>query len=246
MNAKHTNSRAAQRRGSTPHGVGSVFARAVGLGVGRFARAKALYRRSHSAFTNRTSMTQTRQILIVDDDTDLRQALGEQLALHPEFEVAEATDVAAARQAIAERAARHRHHGRRPARHGRARGGQALARGRLQAADHHADRPRFRRRHGDRPRRRAPTTTSSSRSASPCCWRASACRCASTRPARRPNSRSAATRSGRRPRHLVDAKGAKLRLTEKEAAILRFLHRAERQACRARRCCATSGATTPT
>ena len=46
-------------------------------------------------------MTQTRQILIVDDDTDLRQALGEQLALHPEFEVAEAADAAAARQATA-------------------------------------------------------------------------------------------------------------------------------------------------
>ena len=31
-------------------------------------------------------------------------------------------------------------------------------------------------------------------------------------------------------KNLVDAKGAKLRLTEKEAAILRFLHRAQRQA----------------
>ena len=31
-------------------------------------------------------------------------------------------------------------------------------------------------------------------------------------------------------KHLVDAKGVKLRLTEKEAAILRFLHRAQRQA----------------
>jgi DNA-binding response OmpR family regulator len=45
-------------------------------------------------------MTQTRQILIVDDDTDLRQALGEQLALHPEFAVAQAPNVAAARQAM--------------------------------------------------------------------------------------------------------------------------------------------------
>ena len=39
-------------------------------------------------------MTQTRQILIVDDDQDLRQALGEQLALHPEFAVAQAPNVA--------------------------------------------------------------------------------------------------------------------------------------------------------
>ena len=46
-------------------------------------------------------MTQTRQILIVDDDNDLRQALGEQLALHPEFAVAQAPNAAAAREAIA-------------------------------------------------------------------------------------------------------------------------------------------------
>jgi DNA-binding response OmpR family regulator len=45
-------------------------------------------------------MTQTRQILIVDDDNDLRQALGEQLALHPEFAVAQAPNVASARQAM--------------------------------------------------------------------------------------------------------------------------------------------------
>jgi DNA-binding response OmpR family regulator len=32
-------------------------------------------------------MTQPRRILIVDDDADLRSALAEQLALHPEFEV---------------------------------------------------------------------------------------------------------------------------------------------------------------
>ncbi|HXZ14419.1 MAG TPA: response regulator transcription factor, partial [Roseiarcus sp.] len=35
-------------------------------------------------------MTQPRRILIVDDDADLRSALLEQLALHPEFEVATA------------------------------------------------------------------------------------------------------------------------------------------------------------
>jgi DNA-binding response OmpR family regulator len=32
-------------------------------------------------------MTQTRRLLIVDDDADLRHALVEQLTLHPEFEV---------------------------------------------------------------------------------------------------------------------------------------------------------------
>ena len=32
-------------------------------------------------------MSQTRRLLIVDDDADLRQALVEQLALHPEFQV---------------------------------------------------------------------------------------------------------------------------------------------------------------
>ncbi|MBV8472808.1 MAG: response regulator transcription factor [Hyphomicrobiales bacterium] len=45
-------------------------------------------------------MAQTRQILIVDDDADLRQALTEQLALHVEFRVSEAADVASARAAV--------------------------------------------------------------------------------------------------------------------------------------------------
>ena len=49
-------------------------------------------------------MTQTRQILVVDDDSELRQALCEQLALHAEFVVAQAASVAAARRAIAEAA----------------------------------------------------------------------------------------------------------------------------------------------
>jgi DNA-binding response OmpR family regulator len=40
-------------------------------------------------------MTQARRILIVDDDVDLRNALVEQLALHPEFQV-EAADTAQA------------------------------------------------------------------------------------------------------------------------------------------------------
>src|SRR5277367_6795217 len=45
-------------------------------------------------------MSQTRRILIVDDDSDLRMALSEQLSLHPEFLVAEAGDVAGAREAV--------------------------------------------------------------------------------------------------------------------------------------------------
>jgi DNA-binding response OmpR family regulator len=44
-------------------------------------------------------MTQTRRILIVDDDADLRNALVEQLALHPEFEV-ETVDTAEGALAI--------------------------------------------------------------------------------------------------------------------------------------------------
>ena len=47
-------------------------------------------------------MTQTRQILVVDDDTDLREVLCEQLALHAEFAVAEAPDAETARQHIRE------------------------------------------------------------------------------------------------------------------------------------------------
>ena len=46
-------------------------------------------------------MTQRRRILIVDDDADLRQALCDQLALHEEFIVSEAGDAASAREAIA-------------------------------------------------------------------------------------------------------------------------------------------------
>jgi len=47
-------------------------------------------------------MSQKRRILIVDDDSDLRMALGEQLSLHPEFVVSEAADVAGARVSVTE------------------------------------------------------------------------------------------------------------------------------------------------
>lgn len=46
-------------------------------------------------------MTQTRRLLIVDDDADLRQALQEQLALHTEFEVETAETGEAAIQSVA-------------------------------------------------------------------------------------------------------------------------------------------------
>ena len=48
-------------------------------------------------------MNQARRILIVDDDTDLRYALVEQLDLHPEFEVEAVETAEAAIQAVAER-----------------------------------------------------------------------------------------------------------------------------------------------
>src|ERR1700760_725921 len=41
-------------------------------------------------------MSQTRRLLIVDDDADLRNALVEQLALHPEFQVQAVETVATA------------------------------------------------------------------------------------------------------------------------------------------------------
>jgi DNA-binding response OmpR family regulator len=47
-------------------------------------------------------MSQKRRILIVDDDSDLRMALAEQLGLHPEFSVSEAGDVATARASVAD------------------------------------------------------------------------------------------------------------------------------------------------
>jgi DNA-binding response OmpR family regulator len=46
-------------------------------------------------------MSQTRHILVVDDDKDLREALCEQLALHPEFEVAQVDSARRAMDAVA-------------------------------------------------------------------------------------------------------------------------------------------------
>ena len=76
----------------------------------------------------------SRTILIVDDDDDLRGTLVEQLSLYEEFEVLEeataAKGVAAARAGLVDLL----DHGCRPSRHGRPRGGEAAAQGRLQGA----------------------------------------------------------------------------------------------------------------
>jgi len=45
-------------------------------------------------------MSQTRRILVVDDDKDLREALCEQLALHPEFDVEQVDSARSALEAI--------------------------------------------------------------------------------------------------------------------------------------------------
>ena len=47
-------------------------------------------------------MTQTRRLLIVDDDADLRHALTEQLSLHPEFDVETAETAEAALKSVAQ------------------------------------------------------------------------------------------------------------------------------------------------
>ena len=49
-------------------------------------------------------MTQSRRLLIVDDDADLRHVLTEQLALHPEFEVDTAETAEAALESVAQSA----------------------------------------------------------------------------------------------------------------------------------------------
>ena len=85
-------------------------------------------------------MANARKILIVDDDTDLRDTLVEQLSLHDEFE-ASAVDTGAKGASAAKANA--------PdlvlmdvglAGHRRARSGAHPAQGWLQGADHHADR----------------------------------------------------------------------------------------------------------
>ena len=174
-------------------------------------------------------MPQTRRILIVDDDSDLRQALGEQLSLHPEFEVAEASDAAAARLATASAqpdivimdVGLPDMDGREAVRHLRADG---FKRPIIMLTAHDSD---------------ADTVMGLESGANDYVSKPFrfAVLLARIRLQLRQHdaSEDAEFQIGRfifRPatKHLVDAKGVKLRLTEKEAAILRFLHRAQRQA----------------
>ena len=174
-------------------------------------------------------MPQTRRILIVDDDSDLRQALGEQLSLHPEFEVAEASDAAAARLATASAqpdivimdVGLPDMDGREAVRHLRADG---FKRPIIMLTAHDSD---------------ADTVMGLESGANDYVAKPFrfAVLLARIRLQLRQHdaSEDAEFQIGRfifRPaaKHLVDAKGVKLRLTEKEAAILRFLHRAQRQA----------------
>jgi DNA-binding response OmpR family regulator len=174
-------------------------------------------------------MTQTRQILIVDDDADLRQALTEQLALHAEFKVSEAADGAAARQAVESAppdlvimdVGLPDMDGREAVRQLRASGFKRPI-VMLTARDSDADMVI------------GLESGANDYVAKPFRF---AVLLARIRVQLRQHeaSEDAEFQIGPylfRPstKNLVDAKGAKLRLTEKEAAILRFLHRAERQA----------------
>jgi DNA-binding response OmpR family regulator len=173
-------------------------------------------------------MTQTRHILIVDDDADLRQALSEQLALHPEFKVSEAGDAAAARQIMESElpdvvimdVGLPDLDGREAVRQMRA-GGFKRPVIMLTARDSDAD-----------------TVIGLESGANDYIAKPFrfAVLLARVRVQLRQHeaSEDAEFKIGPyvfRPatKNLIDAKGVKLRLTEKEAAILRFLHRAERQ-----------------
>jgi DNA-binding response OmpR family regulator len=174
-------------------------------------------------------MPQKREILIVDDDADLRQALTEQLALHPEFKVSEAGDAGTARLAVESAApdlvimdvGLPDMDGREAVRLLRA-GGFKRPIIMLTARDSDAD-----------------TVIGLESGANDYVAKPFrfAVLLARIRVQLRQHeaSEDAEFQIGPyvfRPatKNLVNAKGAKLRLTEKEAAILRFLHRAERQA----------------
>ncbi len=173
-------------------------------------------------------MTQKRRILIVDDDGDLRMALAEQLSLHPEFVVAEAADVAGARTALAEQSpdlvimdiGLPDMDGREAVRTFRAEGFRRpviLLTGRDSDADTVIGLEAGANDYIVKPFRFAVLL-------------------ARIRVQMRQHEASAEAefQIGKyvfRPANkmLLDNRGGKLRLTEKEAAILRFLHRAERQ-----------------
>ena len=107
---------------------------------------------STPALQKSRGMTNTRKILIVDDDAELREALVEQLALHEEFESIAVDNGDQGRAGGQGRADRSRDHGRRAARRRRARSRAHPAQERLQGADHHADRAQHRFRHHPRAR----------------------------------------------------------------------------------------------
>ena len=176
-------------------------------------------------------MSQTRRILIVDDDADLRQALAEQLALHPEFEAVEATDAASAIKAaesgppdlVIMDVGLPDMDGREAVRTLRAGG---FKRPVIMLTAHDSD---------------ADTVIGLESGAND--YVAKPFRFAEVAAAARIRvqylaycaSEDAEFQIGPytfRPatKNLIDARGAKLRLTEKEAAILRFLHRAQRAA----------------
>ena len=173
-------------------------------------------------------MSQKRRILIVDDDHDLRMALGEQLSLHPEFVVSEAEDVASAREAVANQApdlvimdiGLPDMDGREGVRLLRSEGFKRpiiLLTGRDSDADTVIGLEAGANDYIVKPFRFAVLL-------------------ARIRVQMRQHEASAEAefQIGKytfRPANkmLLDARGGKLRLTEKEAAILRFLHRAERQ-----------------
>ena len=174
-------------------------------------------------------MTQPRRILIVDDDADLRSALVEQLALHPEFEVETA--------ATAARGARGRARRRNP--------DIVIMDVGLPDLD---GREAVRQLRRDGYRRPIIMLTAHDSDADAVEGLDSGANDYVGKPFRfvvllariraqlrqYEASEDAEFRVGQytfRPtsKNLVDAKGVKLRLTEKEAAILRFLHRADEQ-----------------
>ena len=175
-------------------------------------------------------MPNRRPILIVEDDETLRNMLAEYLDETNEFVVTTAADIEAADKLLGQRRCafrcddpRHR-----PARWRRARLLRAAAPGGTQHADHHADRRDRGDRRGPRPRFGRRATTSPSRSAPASCWPACVRSCAifdrseqvvfpvgpyTFRPAKK---------------LLQDAaKNRRIRLTDKETAVLKYLYRSD-------------------
>ena len=190
-------------------------------------------------------MTNTRKILIVDDDAELREALVEQLALHEEFEVDRGRQRHQGRAGGQGRADRPRDHGCRAARRRRARSRAHPAQERLQGADHHADRAQHRFRHHPRARIRRQRLR---RQAVSVCGAARAHPRAAA-PARGERGRRVHHRALHLPAELEDPAQSR-RATRSGSPRRRPRSCAISIApasvrCRARRCCRKSGATIP-